>query len=242
MADQASTPAGISTRESLAALVYFAFYLAFSFWSPGSEMRNYLTLVAGPLFLVVLLRAGDPPSRRPSPVLASFGLRRDNLRSRAVRLGRDHRSSSRPVPRAIRLPEPQLADGRRSSRRAATRYGGGRFGWDHPRRGLRVMEEEPGRLHRAPRDDRRGPHHDDDQVRGIGRRLNGGHDVRYGTQHRLHHLVPSRRRDTGAVRACRANAAGPGRPPTSDGDASPGTGVDRVDDPSTGGSVLAVAG
>lgn len=37
MADQASIPAGISTRESLAALVYFALYLAFSFWSPGSN-------------------------------------------------------------------------------------------------------------------------------------------------------------------------------------------------------------
>ena len=44
---------GITTRESLAALAYFALYLAFSFWSPGSEMRNYLTLVAGPLVMVV---------------------------------------------------------------------------------------------------------------------------------------------------------------------------------------------
>jgi membrane protease YdiL (CAAX protease family) len=75
------TTDGISTRESAAALAYLAFYLAFSFWSPGSEMRNYLTLVAGPLLLVVLLRASDPPNCRPSPVLASFGLRRDNLRT-----------------------------------------------------------------------------------------------------------------------------------------------------------------
>jgi membrane protease YdiL (CAAX protease family) len=75
------TTDGITTRESAAALAYLAFYLAFSFWSPGSEMRNYLTLVAGPLLLVVLLRASDPPHCRPSPVLASFGLRRDNLRT-----------------------------------------------------------------------------------------------------------------------------------------------------------------
>jgi membrane protease YdiL (CAAX protease family) len=84
MQDREADTWGIPTRESLAALVYFAFYLAFSFWSPGSEMRNYLTLVAGPLFLVVLLRAGDPLNRRPSPVLASFGLRRDNLRTGVV--------------------------------------------------------------------------------------------------------------------------------------------------------------
>ena len=75
---------GITTRESLAALVYFALYLAFSFWSPGSEMRHYLTLVAGPLALVVLLRAKDPLNRRPSKVLASFGLRRDNLKTGVI--------------------------------------------------------------------------------------------------------------------------------------------------------------
>ena len=75
---------GITTRESLAALAYFALYLAFSFWSPGSEMRNYLTLVAGPLVLVVLLRAKDPLTRRLAPVLASFGLRRGNLRTGLV--------------------------------------------------------------------------------------------------------------------------------------------------------------
>jgi len=73
--------AGITTRESLAAAAYFVLYLAFSFWSPGSEMRNYLTLVAGPLVMVVLLRAQDEPLRRPAPVLASFGLRRGNLRT-----------------------------------------------------------------------------------------------------------------------------------------------------------------
>ena len=72
---------GITTRESLTALAYFALYLAFSFWSPGSEMRNYLTLVAVPLLLVVFLRRGDPINRSPSPVLASLGLRRGNPRT-----------------------------------------------------------------------------------------------------------------------------------------------------------------
>lgn len=84
MRDQGSTSTGITTRESLSALAYFALYLAFSFWSPGSEMRNYLTLVAGPLLLVILLRAKHPLTRRPSPVLASFGLRRSNLRTGLV--------------------------------------------------------------------------------------------------------------------------------------------------------------
>ena len=81
MANREPIPAGTNTRESLAAVAYFALYLAFSFWSPGSEMRNYLTLVAVPLLLVVLLRSGDPIHRRPSPVLASFGLRRGNLKT-----------------------------------------------------------------------------------------------------------------------------------------------------------------
>ena len=75
------TTYGITTRESVAALAYFTLYLAFSFWSPGSEMRNYLTLVAGPLFLVVFLRTSDPLNRRPAAVLASFGVRRGNLRT-----------------------------------------------------------------------------------------------------------------------------------------------------------------
>lgn len=72
---------GISRRESIAALAYFAAYLGFSFWSPGSELRNYLTLVALPLLLVVAVRAKHPDTRRPRPVLASFGLRRGNLRT-----------------------------------------------------------------------------------------------------------------------------------------------------------------
>jgi len=84
MRDEGSTLAGITTRECFAALAYFAAYLTFSFWSPGSEMRHYLTLVAGPLVLVALLRAKDPLTRRPAPVLASFGLRRGNLRTGLV--------------------------------------------------------------------------------------------------------------------------------------------------------------
>ncbi len=72
---------GISRRESIAALAYFAAYLGFSFWSPGSELRNYLALVALPLLLVVALRAGDPVYRGPRAVLRSFGLRRGNLRT-----------------------------------------------------------------------------------------------------------------------------------------------------------------
>ena len=72
---------GITTRESLAAAAYFLVYLSFSFWSPGSELRNYATLVAVPLALVILVRSGDPVTRRPGPVLASFGLRRGHLKT-----------------------------------------------------------------------------------------------------------------------------------------------------------------
>ena len=72
---------GITNRESLAALGYLAAYLAFSFLSPGSELRHYLTLVTVPLLLVIMLRAGDPTTRRPVWVLSSFGLRRGNLRT-----------------------------------------------------------------------------------------------------------------------------------------------------------------
>jgi membrane protease YdiL (CAAX protease family) len=81
MNDPIDPASGITGRETLAAAVYFVLYLAFSFWSPGSEGRHYATLVAGPVLLVVLLRARDPVTRRPAPVLASFGLRRDNFRT-----------------------------------------------------------------------------------------------------------------------------------------------------------------
>ena len=81
MSEPDTASLGISRHEALAALCYFGLYLGFSFWSPGSEFRNYLTLVALPLVLVVFLRREDPESRRPRPVLASFGLRRGNLRT-----------------------------------------------------------------------------------------------------------------------------------------------------------------
>jgi len=84
MRENGTSSYGITTRESVAALLYFASYLAFNFWSPGSEMRHYLTLVAGPLALVVLLRARDPLTRSPVPVLASFGLRRGNLKTGVI--------------------------------------------------------------------------------------------------------------------------------------------------------------
>jgi len=72
---------GINRTESVAALAYFVLYLAFSFASPGSELRHYVFLVAIPLMIVVALRWRDPLLRRPAPVLASFGLRRGNLRT-----------------------------------------------------------------------------------------------------------------------------------------------------------------
>lgn len=81
MPDSVSSADGITTRESVAAAAYFVLYLIFSFWSPGSELRNYVTLVAGPLALVILLRARRPAPRRPALVLASFGLRRGNLKT-----------------------------------------------------------------------------------------------------------------------------------------------------------------
>jgi len=74
----------ITARECVAAAAYFTVYLALSFLSPGSEVRHYLTLVALPLALVVLLRAGDPIARRHGPVLGSFGLRRGNLKTGLV--------------------------------------------------------------------------------------------------------------------------------------------------------------
>ncbi len=84
MRSQEPVPAGITTRESVSALAYFGLYMAFNFWSPGSEWRHYLTLVAGPLLLVALLRRGDGIGRRPASVLSSFGLRRGNLHTGVV--------------------------------------------------------------------------------------------------------------------------------------------------------------
>ena len=81
MRDPATATDGITRRESAVALAYFAAYLAFSFSSPGSEVRHYLTLVGIPFVLVILLRVGDPMTRKPVWVLSSFGLRRGNLRT-----------------------------------------------------------------------------------------------------------------------------------------------------------------
>ena len=47
---------GINRTEAVAALAYFVLYLAFSFASPGSELRHYVFLVAIPLMIVVALR------------------------------------------------------------------------------------------------------------------------------------------------------------------------------------------
>lgn len=84
MSAPSSATQGITRRECFAALAYFAAYLAFSFWSPGSEARHYLTLVILPLLLVIVLRAGNHETRRPAWVLGSFGLRRGNLRTGIV--------------------------------------------------------------------------------------------------------------------------------------------------------------
>jgi membrane protease YdiL (CAAX protease family) len=72
-------PAGtrIGTREALAAPAYFAVYLAYLFWNPESELLHWLSLVVGPLLIVLVVRSRG--ARGPSAVLASFGLRRGNL-------------------------------------------------------------------------------------------------------------------------------------------------------------------
>lgn len=74
------------SREAWAALAYFAAYLAYLFWNPESELAHWLTLVILPLLLIVMLRRG----RDPAQILASFGLRRGNLKqglSWAIGLG-----------------------------------------------------------------------------------------------------------------------------------------------------------
>lgn len=81
MTNADSIPSAIGRRECMAAILYFAAYLAFSFVSPGSELRHYLTLVALPLAVVVLVRGPGSENRSRSDILASFGLRRGNLRT-----------------------------------------------------------------------------------------------------------------------------------------------------------------
>jgi len=84
MVDSQPAWSDIDRRESAAAIVYFAAYLAFSFVTPGSEARHYLTLVLFPLAIVVWARALGRRSSSPSSILASFGLRRGNLRTGLV--------------------------------------------------------------------------------------------------------------------------------------------------------------
>lgn len=81
MDDPRPAEAGITRRETLAAAGYFIAYLAFAFFSPGTEWRHYLTLVAGPLALVWLLRAGRSRVLKVRSILASFGIERGNLRT-----------------------------------------------------------------------------------------------------------------------------------------------------------------
>ena len=64
-------------RESWAALIYFALYMAYLFAAPESELLHWLSLVAIPLVIVFALRPGNRSLRT---VLDSFGIRRGNLR------------------------------------------------------------------------------------------------------------------------------------------------------------------
>jgi membrane protease YdiL (CAAX protease family) len=64
-------------RESLAALIYFALYMAYLFAARESELLHWLSLVAIPLAIVFALRPGNRSLRA---ALESFGIRRGNLR------------------------------------------------------------------------------------------------------------------------------------------------------------------
>jgi membrane protease YdiL (CAAX protease family) len=81
MTNAVSISSAMDRRECMAAILYFAAYLVFSFVSPGSELRHYLTLVALPLAVVVLVRRPGSEGRSRPDILASFGLRRGNLRT-----------------------------------------------------------------------------------------------------------------------------------------------------------------
>ena len=63
-------------RESRAALIYFALYMAYLFAARESELLHWLSLVAIPLVIVFALRPGNRSLRA---ILSSFGLRRGNL-------------------------------------------------------------------------------------------------------------------------------------------------------------------
>ena len=63
-------------REAWAALAYFALYLTYLFTAPESDLLHWLSLVAIPLVIALVLRPGK---RSLSAILASFGLRPGNL-------------------------------------------------------------------------------------------------------------------------------------------------------------------
>jgi len=63
-------------EEGWLALAYFAAYLAYLFWNPESEALHWVSLVALPLVLVLVIRRVR--ARQPSGLLASFGIRRSN--------------------------------------------------------------------------------------------------------------------------------------------------------------------
>lgn len=68
----------VRPRDGWIALSWFAIYLAWLFWSLESELMHWLTMVAVPLCIAVL---SLPPGRRGvRAALASFGLRKGNLR------------------------------------------------------------------------------------------------------------------------------------------------------------------
>ena len=69
---------GLSPAEGWLAPAYFALYLGYLFWSPESEWRHWGTLFLLPLILVLLLNRGR--ERPLASALASFGLRKGNLR------------------------------------------------------------------------------------------------------------------------------------------------------------------
>ena len=58
-AEKASPTASIGLREGWVAVIYFCVYLAYLFVSFESELLHWLTMVALPLALVLLLRRGE---------------------------------------------------------------------------------------------------------------------------------------------------------------------------------------
>ena len=72
-----SRPHDLAPRsEGWLAVAYFLAYLAYLFWKPESEVHHWVSLVALPLLLVLVLRRTRVAW--PSGLLASFGIRRAN--------------------------------------------------------------------------------------------------------------------------------------------------------------------